>query len=140
MSLLALYHSNRLIQATELSHVGTWIRMQFYMTPVSLTHLLNVCIFVHMCTYTYKNSSQFSVICVIFYTCVWTRNFVLHEKLFLYNLLSQSHRIKCLTIDCPFMSLSVPIVVIYSHGNYYSEDKYYIVWLFNFFMVVLDSR
>lgn len=60
--------------------------------------------------------------------------------LFLYNLLSQSHRIKCLTIDCPFMSLCVPIVVIYSHGNYYSEDKYCIVWLSNFLMVVLDSR
>ena len=45
------------------------------------------------------------------------RNFVLHEKLFLYNLLSQSHRIKYLTIDFPFMSLCVPIVVIYSHRN-----------------------
>lgn len=38
------------------------LESSLYMTPVSLPHLLNVCIFVHMCTYTYKNSFLYNLL------------------------------------------------------------------------------
>lgn len=110
MSLLALYHSNRLIQVTELSHVGTWIRIQFYMTPVSLSHLLNVCIFVHMCTKlipTFCNMSKF-------FRTVFEWGISYYMKSYFYTIYLANHtelNIWLLTF------LLCPCVVIYSHGN-----------------------